>query len=319
MTTPRKRPLGRTGFQVSELGFGAWQIGGIQYGPVPEAEAGEVIHSYLQSGGNFIDTARVYGESEAILGKVLSKGKLREQIVLATKTLKGNERDTIPAIRKELEESLRLLKTDYIDLYYLHQPPDDPAVMNQALDVLESFKKEGKLRAFGASIKGPAVTDATLKLCRQYIDSGRIDAIQLVYSILRQKNAAIFDYAHQKGVGIVVRTSIESGFLSGKYRPGQVIAEGHRKRWTPETQFLIFNKVVEMEKYAIQSPYTSMPEVAVRFALDHQEVSSVIVGARTAEQMKKNMAIASLPSLSPLIRARLEEEFGGLTESFNPI
>ena len=319
MTAPRKSPLGRTGFQVSELGFGAWPIGGIQYGPVPEAEAVEVIDSYIQAGGNFIDTARVYGESEAILGKALSKGKLREQIVLATKTLKGNARDTIPAIREDLEESLRLLKTDYVDLYYLHQPPDDPAVMNQALDLLESFKKEGKLRAIGASIKGPAVTDATLKLCRQYIDSGRIDAIQLVYSILRQKNGAIFDYARQKGVGIVVRTSIESGFLSGKYRPGQVIAEGHRKRWTPETQSLIFKKVIEMEKYAIQSPYTSMPEVAVRFSLDPQGVSSVIVGARTLEQMQKNTVIVSLPPLLPKIRARLEEEFGGLTESFNPI
>lgn len=319
MATPPKRTLGRTGFQVSELGFGAWQIGGTQYGPVPEAEAVEVIHSYIQAGGNFIDTARVYGESEAILGKVLGKGKLREQIVLATKTLKGNERDTIPGIREELEESLRLLKTDYVDLYYLHQPSNDPAVMNQAIDLLESFKKEGKLRAIGASIKGPAVTDATVKLCRQYIDSGRIDAIQIVYSILRQKNAAIFDYGRQKGVGIVVRTSIESGFLSGKYRPGQVIAEGHRKRWTPETQSLIFKRVMEMETYAIQPPYASMPEVAVRFALDHREVSSVIVGARTPEHMKKNMAIASLPSLSPLIRGRLEEEFGGLTESFNPV
>jgi aryl-alcohol dehydrogenase-like predicted oxidoreductase len=319
MTAPRKRLLGRTGIQISELGFGAWQIGGIQYGPVPEAEAVEVIHSYIQAGGNFIDTARAYGESEAILGRVLSKEKLREQVVLATKTLKGNERDTLPGIRQELEESLRLLQTEYVDLYYLHQPPADSEVMNQAFDLLQTMKKEGKLRAIGASIKGPAVTDATPKLCRQYIDSGQVDAIQVVYSILRQKNAAIFDYAHQKGVGIVVRTSIESGFLSGKYRPGQVISEGHRKRWTPETQSLIFQKVIEMEKYAIRTPYASMPEVAVRFALDHREVSSVIVGARTAEQMKKNMAIASLPSLSPLIRAKLEKEFGGLTESFNPV
>jgi myo-inositol catabolism protein IolS len=318
MTAPKKRTLGRTGFQVSELGFGAWQVGGIQYGPVPEAQAVEVIHSYIQAGGNFIDTARVYEESEAIIGRALSKGKLREQIVLATKTQKGNERDTIPAIREELEESLRRLKTEYVDLYYLHQPPEDPAVMNQALDVLESLKKEGKLRAIGASIKGPAVTDATLKLCRQYIDSGRIDAIQIVYSILRQKNASIFDYAHQKGVGIVVRTSIESGFLSGKYRPGQVIAEGHRKRWAPEAQSLIFEKVAAMEKYAIQPPYTSMSEVAVRFSLEPQGVSSVIVGARTLEQMQKNMVTVSLPPLLPKVRARLETEFKGLTESFNP-
>lgn len=319
MTAPKKRPLGRAGFQVSELGFGAWPIGGTQYGPVPEAEAAEVIQTYIQAGGNFIDTARVYGESEAILGKVLSQGRLREQIALATKTLKGGERDTIPAIRGELEQSLRLLKTDYVDLYYLHQPPDDPAVMNQALDLLQTLKKEGKLRAIGASIKGPAVTAATLKLCRQYIDSGRIDAIQLVYSILRQKNAAIFDYAQEKGVGIVVRTSIESGFLSGKYRPGHVISEGHRKRWTPETQSLIFQKVMEMEEYAVQPPFKSMPEVAVRFSLEPRGVSSVIVGARTREQMQQNMAIGSLPPLAPKIRARLEEEFKDSTERFNPV
>jgi myo-inositol catabolism protein IolS len=319
MSAPPKRLLGRTGMQVSEIGFGAWQIGGIQYGPVPETEAVEIIHRYIQAGGNLIDTARAYGASEAILGKVLSQEKLREQILLATKTQKGSDAQSIPAIREELEESLRLLKTDCIDLYYLHQPPDDPAVMHQAFDLLESLKREGKLKAIGASIKGPAVTDATVNLCRQYIDSGRIDAIQVVYSILRQKIAPIFEYARQKGVGIVVRTSIESGFLSGKYRPGQVISEGHRKRWTPETQSLIFQKVIEMEGYAIRPPYRSMAEVAVRFSLEPRGVSCVIVGARTPEQMQKNLAIASLPSLPPEMRARLEKEFGGMTEDFNPV
>ncbi len=319
MSAPPKRLLGRTGIQVSELGFGAWQIGGIQYGPVPEAEAVEIIHRYIQAGGNLIDTARAYGASEAILGKVLSQGKLREQIVLATKTQKGSDAQSIPAIRADLEESLRLLKTDCIDLYYLHQPPDDPAVMHQAHDLLESLKKEGKLKAVGASIKGPAVTEATVNLCRQYIDSGRIDAIQVVYSILRQKIAPIFEYARQKGVGIVVRTSIESGFLSGKYRPGQIVSEGHRKRWTPETQSLIFQKVIEMEGYALRPPFPSMAEVAVRFSLEPPGVSSVIVGARTPEQMQKNLAIVSLPHLLPEIRARLEKEFGGMTEKFNPV
>ncbi|HSR12027.1 MAG TPA: aldo/keto reductase [Thermodesulfobacteriota bacterium] len=319
MTAPPKRVLGRTGIQVSELGFGAWQIGGVQYGPVAESEAVEIIHRYIQAGGNLIDTARAYGASEAILGKVLSREKLRERVVLATKTQKGSDAQSIPAIREDLEESLRLLKTDCVDLYYLHQPPDDPAVMHQAIDLLESLKREGKLKAIGASVKGPAVTDATVKLCRQYIDSGRIDALQVVYSILRQKNAAIFDDARRKGVGIVVRTAIESGFLSGKYRPGQTISEGHRKRWTPETQSLMFQKVLEMESYALRPPYPSMAEVAVRFSLEPPGVSSVIVGARTPEQMQKNLAIVSLPPLPSEIRARLEKEFGGMTEEFNPV
>jgi len=319
MTGPRKRILGRTGFEVSELGFGAWPIGGVQYGPVPEGEAIRVILAYLRAGGNFIDTARAYGQSEAILGKVLRQEKLRDQVVLATKTQKGGSLESIPAIRAELEESLRLLRTEYIDLYYLHMPPDGVAAMNQALDVLETLKSEGKIRALGASIKGPAVTVKTVELCQQYIRSGRIDALQVVYSILRQKNAEIFGYAYEKGVGLVIRTSIESGFLSGRYRPGEVISDGHRKRWAAETQSLIFEKVIEIEKYAIQSPYTSMAEVAVRFALEPQEVSSVIVGARTMEQMKKNMAITSLPPLGASIMGKLKKDFGDLTETFSPI
>jgi len=318
MAPPQKRILGRTRIAVSELGFGAWPIGGAQYGPVPEGEAIETVKAYIQAGGNFIDTARAYGQSEAILGKVLSQDRLRDQIILASKTFKGDSLESIPAIRADLEESLRLLRTDYLDLYYLHMPPDDPEIMDRTLDEFEILKKEGKIRAIGASIKGPAVTAATVKLCCQYIDSGRVDAIQLVYSILRQKNAEIFGYAHEKGVGLVVRTSMESGFLSGKYRPGEVIAEGHRKRWAPETQRLIFDKVLEMEKYAVRPPYTSMAEVAVRFTLEPREVSSVIVGARTPDQSRQNVALATKPPLDAAIIRRLKDELGRLTERFNP-
>jgi aryl-alcohol dehydrogenase-like predicted oxidoreductase len=318
MNSPKKQPLGNTGLWISELGFGAWPIGGTMYGPVEENEAIECVKAYLAAGGNFIDTARRYGHSEAILGKVLSQSGNRDQVILASKTFMGDSIESIPNIRSELEESLRLLRTDYADLYYLHMPPDDPEIMNCALDEFEELKKEGKIKAIGASIKGPAVTGHTVNLCRQYIDSGRVDVIQVVYSILRQRCTEIFDYAHQKGVGIVARTSIESGFLSGKYRPGHVFTESHRKRWEVETQRKIFDAVAEMESYAVQPPYSSLAQVAVRFAMEPMSVSSVIVGAKSADQMRMNMAVASLPPLDADIIERLKREFGGMTDAFNP-
>jgi myo-inositol catabolism protein IolS len=159
MKIPAKRVLGRTGFNVSELGFGAWAIGGTAYGPVSDTDAIECITQYLSAGGNFIDTARSYGNSEAILGKALQNIGLRDQIFISTKTVKGESLETIPEITADLEESLRLLITDFVDIYYLHRPPVDPKVMNRALDVLEEFKYAGKIRAIGASIKGPAVTE----------------------------------------------------------------------------------------------------------------------------------------------------------------
>jgi aryl-alcohol dehydrogenase-like predicted oxidoreductase len=313
-----KRNLGTTGFEVSELGFGAWPIGGTMYGPVDENEAIECVKAYLAAGGNFIDTARRYGQSEAVLGKVLSQCTNRDRIILATKTFMGDCIESIPKIRSELEDSLRLLQTDYVDLYYLHMPADDPEIMNYALDEFEALKKEGKIRAIGASIKGPAVTGQTVNLCRQYIDSGRVDVIQVVYSILRQRCTEIFDYAHRSGVGVVARTSIESGFLSGKYRPGHLFTESHRRRWEAVTQRRIFDVVAEVEAYAIRPPYSSLAQVAIRFALEPMSVSSVIVGAKSAGQAQMNTAVASLPPLDADIMERLKREFAGMTEGFNP-
>jgi aryl-alcohol dehydrogenase-like predicted oxidoreductase len=318
MYAPKKRPLGGTGIDISELGFGAWPIGGTGYGPVEEREAVQSIEAYLDAGGNFIDTARRYGQSEAILGKAIGGGEIRERVVLASKTFMGETMETIPEIRRELEESLRALETDHVELYYLHMPPEDPDVMNRALDEMEILKQEGKIKAIGASIKGPEVTTETVDLCRQYIDSGRVDAIQVVYSILRQRIGEIFEYANKRGVGIVARTSIESGFLSGKYRPGEIIKADHRKRWTGDTQTRIFERVAELETYALRPPYRSMAQVAVRFSLEPKAVSSVIVGAKNAAQVRENMDVGALPPLDEDLIERLQNEFGGRTEAYNP-
>ncbi|MBW2154878.1 MAG: aldo/keto reductase, partial [Deltaproteobacteria bacterium] len=279
MTALKKRVLGRTGFEVTELGFGAWPIGGEAYGPVSEKNAIETIEAYLSAGGNLIDTAPVYAKSETYIGKALKGKGIREKIFIATKTMKGDTIETIPDIKQEIDNSLRALQTDYVDIYFLHKPPDEPDVMNRAIDEFEKLKNQGKIRAIGASVKLANVTPETVRLCRQYIDTGRVDVLEVAYSILRQANAENFAYAHEKGVGIIVRTAIESGFLTGRYKPGDVFTEGHRKRWSEQTLQEILKHASELQTYAIRRPYRSLAQVALRFALVPKEVSCVIVGA----------------------------------------
>ena len=274
-----KRDLGRTGFQVTEIGFGAWPIGGGQthYGLVPEEQAHGCIAAYLQQGGNLIDTARWYGESERLLGDYLRHNGGREETVIISKTIQLEA----PRIRKELEETLRLLHSDSVDVYLLHNPPDDPGQMHRVLDVYEQLKAEGKIRAIGASIKGPDVTQHTVDLCKQYIRSGRVDVLMIVYSILRQKNEEIFQEAHESGVGILARTVLESGFLTGKYKPGHTFTgQDHRIRWGKERLRSVLEYVQELERLAVAPPYETVSQLAIRFALDRAEISSVVVGQK---------------------------------------
>lgn len=315
-----KAVLGRTNFLVTRLGFGAWGIGGKASGNVEEKEATSCLESYLYAGGNFIDTAISYGASETIIGKVLSKNDLHDKVYIATKTKSGQTKDTLHLIRNDIEESLRKLNRDYIDLYYMHMPPEDDDTMKYVLQEYERLKHEGKIRAIGASIKGPDVTENTVFLSRKYVDTNRVDVLELVYSIFRQKNSQVFDYARENNVGIVARTSIESGFLTGKYKAGHIFSEAdHRSRWEPKKLEKVLENVDRLKEYAIIPPYSSIGEVAVRFVYDNPMVSSVIVGAKTVEQQLANMRIESLPPLRCELMERLKVEYADFTENCNTI
>ncbi len=312
-----KTSLGRTEIQISSLGLGAWAIGGagegFSYGDVSHSEAVKCIETYLEAGGNHIDTARYYNNSETVIGEVLSANGMRDQVLIGSKTRMND-----PAgIRAELEDSLRELKTDVIDIYYIHVPPDDVDGMERDLDVFSQLRDEGKINAIAASIKGPNVTQGTVDLCRQYIDSGRVDAIQLIYSILRQKTAAIFDHAEQNGVGLIGRTSLESGFLTGKYAPGHRFDAGdHRSRITEESLERI---IATCDGLTGQIPdgYDNLAQVAIRFAMQPDAISSTIVGATTAAQMERNLQVLEKPRLPDELVRKLQAKLGGRTEEFN--
>ena len=190
--------------------------------------------------------------------------------------------------------------------------------MNRVLDEYERFKAEGKIRAVGASIRGPSVTQETLDLCRQYIDTGRVDVIQVVYSIFRQMNNEIFDYAAGKGVGIVVRTALESGILTGKYRPGHRFTKGHRANYPEQVQEAMLKAVEDVENLALKPPYEKAAHVAIKFSLEPQEISSLLLGARNAKQVEELLQAVSLPDLGQGIVEKLKADYGQATLQFNP-
>lgn len=295
--------------------MGAWPIGGIMYGDIDDDRGVEVVKRYLERGGNFIDTARAYRKSEYLVGRAISEsGVDRDELVVATKT-KANDPE---GIRKDLETSLKELSLDSIDLLYLHVPPTEPKAIDLALDTLEALKEEGKIKASGASIKGPNVTSETQELCRRYIDTGKVNVLQVIFSLFRQGNRDIFKYAQEHGVGIVARTSLESGFLTGKYQPGAEFPEGdHRNRWPSEQRDEIFSLVNAVREAGFDPPYQSIVEVAARYAADEAGVSSVILGATRPDQVDSNCDLDALPPLNFAQRNRLTNQFSGKQDLLN--
>lgn len=311
----KKRILGRTGLEVSEISFGAWQLGGVSYGAVSEQDADATLSTYIDRGGNFIDTARRYAKSEYRIGKFLKNHGGRDQLILASKTHQLDE----ALIREELETSLSLLSTDYLDLYYLHLPPDGSEQMMDVLRIFEQLKEEGKIRFIGASIKGPDVTPHTVELSRQYTDSGNVDVLMLIYSIVRQGNSAVFDATERNGIGIVARTVLESGLLSGKYKPGHRFenTEDHRRRWSDETLDRFFESAVEIQKLIEGSPCKNTIEAAIRFALQPPAVSSLVIGGRTPAQIQQILDDAEAGLLPAEFTALLREKYAGRDSLFN--
>jgi len=313
----RKRILGKTGLEVTELGFGAWTIGGVSYGDVEKKDAVDTINSYINAGGNFIDTARRYDASESILGNYFKEYRNRENIILCSKTFAGQQMETVPIIREDVEASLKLMGTSYIDVYYLHQPPEDDGVIDAALTELEKAKEEGLIRHIGASIKGPNVNQMTVDLCRKYIKTGRVDVFQVVYSILRQKLYDVILEAQDAGIGIVARTALESGFLSGNYRPGHVFTEpDHRARWIEANLEFILEKTRDIGKL-VNAPYENIPQIATKFTLTNPGISTLILGARNSDQVIRNMKTEILPPLPEETLNVLKQTYGYITERCN--
>lgn len=316
------RRFGRTGWNVTEIGLGAWPIGQKEhgsgsYGSVDPEEGQRVVETYIELGGNFIDTARAYGTSEEIIGRCAFMKEKRSSVYIATKTGRTGSIEELQKIEQELETSLRNLRTDYVDLYQIHAPPEDPEVMKRVLDVFQELKDRGKIRAIGASVKGPDVTDAVVDLACRYVDSGVVDALQIIYSAFRRKHDKTLSYAKEHDVAIIARTVLESGFLSGKYEPGTTFPDDHRRRWGAKRLTALLEAASDMKQHTVRAPYASLAQVAQKFVLMADGVSTIIPGAKRVAQLESNMSVAELPDLDPDVLTRLREGYPGIGELAN--
>ena len=302
-----KRKLGKTNLEISEIGFGGWAIGG-SWGKQDESDSVRALHEALDRGVNFIDTAAGYGDgkSEKIIGRVLRER--REEIIVATKTppLPGpwpptpyclaEERYPEKYLRESVEERLRNLGVEAIDVLQLHTWTRAWNRDPYPLHVLAKLKEDGKIRYYGIS-----TPEDDQNSVNDLMRRGLIDTVQVIYNIFEQEPAAeLLPLAQENGVGIIVRVAFDEGALTGKFTKDKSFdAEDFRNNYFAGDR--LERTVARVEKIAkdVASTGRSMAEVALLFVLAHTAVSTVIPGIRTIEQARMNTAVSELPRLSP--------------------
>lgn len=314
----RYRRLGRTGLMVSEVGFGALAIGGLDWGQVDDADSLAALRRAFELGVNFFDTADLYGRghSEELIGRAFA-GE-RPHVLIATKAGYDFEASDPPLqrfepgyLRASLENSLRRLNTDYVDLFQLHNPPQKLARDDIVWDALAALKAEGKTRFFGMSVRTVNDGLAYLRAARSgdYEAERFGDTLQAPYNLLDQEAAAkgLLVEAHRADVGIISRVPLASGMLSGRYGPGHRFPPGDfRSRWSRERIAEAAGKV-EALRFLVKPPLETMAQAALAFVLSQPAVSTVIPGAKTAAQVEENVAASDLAPLPDEDLRRAEE------------
>jgi aryl-alcohol dehydrogenase-like predicted oxidoreductase len=320
------RSLGRTGMHVSPLCLGAMMFGA--WGEPDHDTSVGIIHAALDAGINFIDTADVYsqGESEVIVGKALAGGR-RDDVILATKVhgqmgvpvdaplgaqgdpnKQGNSRRWI---MRAVEDSLRRLNTDYIDLYQIHRP-DEEVDDEETLSALTDLQRQGKIRAFGSSTY-PAHRIVEAQWTAERRGLGRFRTEQPPYSILvRGIEADVLPVARKYGMGVLPWSPLAGGWLSGRYRKDADVPKSHRATRLPGRYDLSLpvnqRKLEAADALAGLADEAGVPLVhlAIAFVIRHPAVTSAIIGPRTMEQLTSQLGAADL-TLDQKLLDRIDE------------
>lgn len=312
------RTLGTTDQKVSELGLGTWSMGG-QWGERDDAESIRTIHEAIDSGITLIDTAEGYGQghAERIVAQAF-KDKSRDGVLIATKTppaagpwppspyCRWQDRYSAAYLRQNVQERLKNLETDCIDLLQLHTWTsawnDDP----QPLLVLRQLRDEGKIKLIGVSTPEQDQS-CVIDLMR----SGLVDVVQVIFNLFDQEAAArILPVAAETGTGVIVRVALDEGSLGGMWSADQQFGEedirgsffaGDRLARTVQRVEAIRE---DIETFGLADDY-SVAEASIRFVLDRPEVSSVIVGMRTPKRIRQNAMITQKPPLPDSLSVQL--------------
>ncbi|HEY0941046.1 MAG TPA: aldo/keto reductase [Steroidobacter sp.] len=317
--TTHTRPFGRTGWNVMEIGFGAWAIGG-QWGDVDEAQAKDALRAALESGTNFIDTADVYGDgrSERIIRDVLKEWPGPRPIVatkagrrLSPHVADGYTRANLEAF---VDRSLANLGVDTLDLLQLHCPPTEVYYRPEVFEALDVLVTAGKLRHYGVSVEK---VEEALKA----IEYPGVQSVQIIYNIFRQRPAELlFREAKARHVAIIARVPLASGLLTGKLnRNSKFAADDHRnfnrhgEAFDAGETFSGVPYDVALDAVEAIRPLvpvgTPMAAFALRWILMAEAVSVVIPGAKSREQALANAAASQLASLSPATMQALRSNY----------
>jgi aryl-alcohol dehydrogenase-like predicted oxidoreductase len=306
--------LGASGLQVSRPCLGAMMFGHGPDAPTSEPDSRRIIDAYLETGGNFIDTANIYtgGESEEVVGRAIKAR--RDDVVLATKGYGpiGAGPNTMGLSRKyltrALEASLRRLDTDYIDLYQCHRP-DSGTPISETMATLHGFVQSGKVRYLGCSNwSGSQIVEA--RWAARDLGGTPLISLQPRYSLnARRIEDDILPACQRQGLGTMIYSPLGGGVLTGKYKPGQPAPEGSRAArggfWTRMLDDQSVELAVEVGKVAAEIGATSAA-VALAWVLSRRGVTTVIIGPRTFEQYEQNMAGFDL-ELDPVLIKRLSD------------
>jgi len=316
------RELGRTGWKVSEISFGAWAIGGA-WGDVDDADSLAALHRAIDLGVNFIDTADVYGDgrSERLVAQVV-RDRPGQRIYVATKAGRRLPEQAVEGYSREnltawVDRSLKNLGTDTIDLLQLHCPPTALYARAEAFGILDDFVAAGKLRHYGVSVE--KVEEAI-----KATEFPGIQSVQIIFNMFRVRPAEqFFPLAKAKQVGILARVPLASGMLTGKMTAqSQFAADDHRNFNRHGEAFDVgetFSGVpyevglaaVEELRKLVPAGAT-MPQLALRWILMFDAVTCAIPGAKRPAQAEDNIAAAALPALSPETMAATQDVYDRL-------
>jgi aryl-alcohol dehydrogenase-like predicted oxidoreductase len=306
-----KRTLGKSGIEVTKMGFGLWAAGGDAWGPTQDQKIFDAIDAALDAGINFFDTADVYGggHSEELLGRAM-EGR-RDQFIVATKigwlNFDGeagkSAYDTVDKVVAGVETNLRRLETDYIDVIQSHIDFRDPT-MEIMVEGFQKLQEQGKVRAYG-------VSTSDFDYLQAFNSDGGCSTLQIDYSILnRTPEAEIFPYCIEHDIGVIVRGPLAMGILTGKFSPDATFPEGDwRRRWqeNPEERETFLNDLEKVEQLRPLAEGRTMAQLALQFVMAHPAVTAPIPGVKNVRQLEDNVQAALLPPLTDEELARIDE------------
>ena len=303
--------LGKSGLRVSTIGFGAWAIGGMNWGKTDDEVSKRALHTALDEGVLLIDTADVYGfgHSERLIAEVLRERGGKGEVVIATKAgndfyhASGRDDRGYGPIRQNTdrdyiiwaaEQSLKRLNVEALDILQLHSPDTEKLDRDDPWEALHRLKEQGKILHAGWSVQSFKETEQAY-LLDKYHDL--IDVIQVRYNLLeRDAEKVLFPKAQKYNIGVIVRIPLLFGFLTGKFtRETRFSEDDHRRmNLSPEKMEMYFQRLDKVRPLFDRYPDQTMAQVALRFCISHPACHTAIPGAKTPEQVKENCSASDL-------------------------